>query len=211
MNQDRARLLIIDNYDSFTFNLVQASRLLGATVAVARSDTLSVEEALAHDPTHLLISPGPGRPEDGGISMALIEAALGRIPLLGVCLGHQCLAQVLGGRIIPARALMHGKASWIRHDGEGLFKGIPQPMRVGRYHSLAVDPEHLPAKLKITARAPDGEIMGLRHRTLAAVGVQFHPESILTPMGLVLMRSFLDQTSDTQDRCQEANRQDLSC
>jgi anthranilate synthase/aminodeoxychorismate synthase-like glutamine amidotransferase len=185
------RLLVIDNYDSFTFNLVQAFRSLGAAVSVARNDAITVPDALAARPTHLLISPGPGRPEDGGVSMALLSAAIGRIPILGVCLGHQALAAVLGGRIVPAKTLMHGKASRIQHDGAGLFAGLSRPMKVGRYHSLAVEAASLPDVLQITARTDDGEIMAMRHRSLPAIGVQFHPESVLTPEGLALMRNFL--------------------
>ncbi len=191
MKSDAPRLLVIDNYDSFTFNLVQAYRSLGAAVVVARNDAITVAQALAQQPTHLLISPGPGRPEDGGVSMPLLAAALGRVPILGVCLGHQALAAVLGGRIVPAAALMHGKASRIEHDGAGLFAGISRPMKVGRYHSLAVEEASLPDCLQITARTADGEIMAMRHRSLPAAGVQFHPESVLTPEGLALMRNFI--------------------
>ena len=191
MQPPSPRLLVIDNYDSFTFNIVQAIRSMGATVLVHRNDTLTVTDALRLSPTHLLISPGPGRPEDGGVSMPLLQAALGRIPILGICLGHQALAVILGGRIIAARTLMHGKASLIQHDGAGLFDGISRPMKVGRYHSLAVDRTTLPGSLEITAEADDGEIMGIRHRNLPAAGVQFHPESVLTPQGLDLMRNFI--------------------
>jgi anthranilate synthase/aminodeoxychorismate synthase-like glutamine amidotransferase len=185
------RLLVIDNYDSFTFNLVQAFRSMGVEVVVFRNDAVTVQGALAARPTHLLISPGPGRPQDGGVSLALITAALGRLPILGVCLGHQALAAALGGRIVPARSLMHGKSSWIEHDGTGLFAGLSRPMRVGRYHSLAVEEASLPSDLAITARAGDGEIMALRHRSQPAAGVQFHPESVLTPEGMGLMRNFI--------------------
>jgi anthranilate synthase/aminodeoxychorismate synthase-like glutamine amidotransferase len=191
VKSDVPRLLVIDNYDSFTFNLVQAYRSLGVSVAVARNDTITVAQALARRPTHLLISPVPGRPEEGGVSMALLSAALGRLPILGVCLGHQALAAVLGGRVVPAATLMHGKSSRIEHDGAGLFAGISRPMKVGRYHSLAVEESSLPDCLQITARSEDGEIMAMRHRSLDAVGVQFHPESILTPEGLTLMRNFI--------------------
>ena len=185
------RLLVIDNYDSFTFNIVQAFRSLGAIVQVHRSDTITVLQAMSLEPTHLLISPGPGHPADGGICLSLLEAMLGRVPIFGVCLGHQALAVVLGGRIVAAKSLMHGKTSRIQHDGGGLFTGLSQPMRVGRYHSLAVDRDTLPQTLVVTAQTEDGEIMGFRHRSLPAVGVQFHPESILTPLGLRLMRNFI--------------------
>ena len=191
MTSAPVRLLVIDNYDSFTFNLVQVFAALEAEVVVRRCDTLTVSQALALRPTHLLISPGPGRPEDGGISMALIGAALGRVPLLGVCLGHQALAAQLGGAVVPARTLMHGKSSRIRHCGAGLFAGLPAPMVVGRYHSLAVDRATLPPELEITAQTEDGEIMALRHRHLPAAGVQFHPESVLSPSGPALLRNFL--------------------
>lgn len=183
------RVLLVDNYDSFTFNLVQAIEVLGAEVWVPRNDAVTVDEALRWGPTHVMISPGPGRPEDAGVSRALIEAALGRVPILGVCLGHQALVQVLGGTIGPAKRLMHGKASLIRHDGQGIFAGRSQPMKVGRYHSLAATA--LPDGLVATAWAEDGEIMAVRHRALAAVGVQFHPESVLTPEGDALLAEFL--------------------
>jgi len=191
VKSDTPRLLVIDNYDSFTFNLVQAYRSLGVSVAVARNDTITVAQALEQRPTHLLISPGPGRPEEGGVSMPLLRAALGRLPILGVCLGHQALAAVLGGRVVSAATLMHGKSSRIEHDGAGLFAGVSRPMRVGRYHSLAVEEASLPACLQVTARSEDGEIMAMRHRALPAAGVQFHPESILTPEGITLMRNFI--------------------
>jgi len=191
MTDPRPRLLVVDNYDSFTFNLVQAFAALGAVVSVYRNDEITAAAALAQQPSHILISPGPGRPSGGGVSMPLIEAALGRVPLLGVCLGHQALAEVCGGRVVAARRLMHGKSSRITHDGAGLFAGLPRPMVVGRYHSLAVDAGSVPGDLVVTARAPDGEIMGLRHRAATAVSVQFHPESILCPDGGALMRNFL--------------------
>ncbi|MCB9781260.1 MAG: aminodeoxychorismate/anthranilate synthase component II [Alphaproteobacteria bacterium] len=183
------KILMIDNYDSFTFNLVQYLQVLGADVLVRRNDVLTVDEAVALQPTHLVISPGPGDPDDAGISKALIERVLGRIPILGVCLGHQSLCEVLGGRVVPARALMHGKSSMVDHDGRGIFAGLPQPLQVGRYHSLAV--RDLPDVLEVSARTADGEIMAVRHRQHVAVGVQFHPESILTPQGMDLLRNFL--------------------
>ncbi len=183
-----ASVLIIDNYDSFTWNLVHAFEVLGAQVAVHRNDVIDVSRALALRPSHVVISPGPGRPEDSGISLDLMAAVLGRLPLLGVCLGHQALALLAGGRIGPARALVHGSASDVRHDGRGLFTGLPSPMAAGRYHSLAVAD---PGALSPTAWTDDGEIMGLRWAERRAVGVQFHPESILTPLGDQLLARFL--------------------
>jgi anthranilate synthase/aminodeoxychorismate synthase-like glutamine amidotransferase len=186
------RVLLIDNYDSFTYNLVQALAVLSAEVTVKRNDRLSVADALALEPTHLVVSPGPGRPEDAGVSMAVIEALLGHTPVLGVCLGHQALASVCGARVESARSLMHGKASTVYHDSRTLYEGLPNPMRAGRYHSLAVTEESVPAELAVSAYTSDGEIMGLRHESHPAEGVQFHPESILTPEGDRLLRNFLD-------------------
>ena len=183
------KVLLIDNYDSFTFNLVQALEVAGAAVEVVRNDALTVEQAFECGATHLMISPGPGRPEDAGITLPLLTAALGRLPVLGVCLGHQALVCALGGTVGAAKRLMHGKASRITHGATGLFEGLPQPMTVGRYHSLAA--HALPDALEATAWAEDGEIMALRHRTARAWGVQFHPESILTPDGDALLGRFL--------------------
>jgi len=185
-------VLLIDNYDSFSFNLVQALRILGAAVTVRRNDEVSLAEARALAPTHLVVSPGPGRPEEAGLSMALIEDALGRVPVLGVCLGHQALAAVLGGTVGPARMLCHGKASPVYHDARTLYQGLPSPFPAGRYHSLAVAEEGLPGELAISAYTSDGEIMGVRHRGCAAEGVQFHPESVLTPHGAQLLANFLE-------------------
>ena len=185
-------LLLIDNYDSFTYNLVQAFLVLGADVQVYRNDAITVPEALALNPTHLCISPGPGTPRDAGISMDMIRAFAGRVPVFGVCLGHQAIVEVFGGKVVRAGRLMHGKTSPVEHDGRGLFVGLPQPCEVGRYHSLIAQPESLPAVLQVTARTPEGEIMGVRHRDLAVEGVQFHPESVLTPDGPQLMRNFLE-------------------
>jgi anthranilate synthase/aminodeoxychorismate synthase-like glutamine amidotransferase len=185
-------LLLIDNYDSFTYNLVQAFLVLGADVRVYRNDAITVPEALALDPTHLCISPGPGTPRDAGISMDMIRAFAGRVPVFGVCLGHQAIVEVFGGKVVRAGRLMHGKTSPVEHDGRGLFVGLPQPCEVGRYHSLIAQPESLPTVLRVTARTPEGEIMGVRHRDLAVEGVQFHPESVLTPEGPQLMRNFLE-------------------
>ncbi len=191
----RPRLLLIDNYDSFTYNLVQAFLVLGADVLVHRNDALGVPEALALAPTHLCISPGPGTPHDAGTSMAMIEAFAGRIPVFGVCLGHQSVVEVFGGKVVRNTRLMHGKTSLVSHDGQGLNAGMPQPFAAGRYHSLVANRESLPASLEITSWTPEGEIMGVRHRQLAVEGVQFHPESILTPEGPVLMGNFLKMTS----------------
>ncbi len=185
-------VLLIDNYDSFTYNLVQALAVLSARVTVKRNDQVSLAEALAFEPTHLVVSPGPGRPEDAGVSMAVIEAMIGRCPVLGVCLGHQALAAVCGADVASARSLMHGKASTVYHDSRTLYEGLPNPMRAGRYHSLAVTEDSVPPELSVSAYTSDGEIMGLRHRDHRAEGVQFHPESILTPEGDRLLRNFLD-------------------
>ncbi len=185
------RMLLIDNYDSFTYNLVQAFAAHGADVRVHRNDTISVAQGDTLQPTHLVISPGPGRPEGAGISMAMIDAFSGRIPVLGVCLGHQCIVQNLGGEIVRAERLMHGKTSKIDHDGKTIFEGISTPFEVGRYHSLCAETETLPDALQVTAQTERGVIMGVRHTTLAVEGVQFHPESILTPEGETLMTNFM--------------------
>ena len=189
--QSKLSVLLIDNYDSFTYNLVQSFLVLGAEVAVHRNDQITVAEALRLDPTHLVISPGPGRPEDAGVSLEMIAAFVGLKPVLGVCLGHQSLVQHFGGRIISAARLMHGKTSMIEHDGKVLFAGLPQPCEVGRYHSLAAQRDNIPACLEVTARTEGGEIMGVRHLELPVEGVQFHPESVLTPEGDQLLDNFL--------------------
>ncbi len=185
-------VLLIDNYDSFTYNLVQALAILGAKITVKRHDKITVEEANALQPSHLMVSPGPGRPEDAGISVAVVSDMMSRVPVLGVCLGHQAIAHALGGRIEQAQTLMHGKASPVYHDGRTLFEGLPNPFNAGRYHSLAVTEQELPEDLVVSAYTSDGEIMGVRHRTLPTEGVQFHPESVLTPEGDRLLRNFLD-------------------
>jgi anthranilate synthase/aminodeoxychorismate synthase-like glutamine amidotransferase len=190
------RLLLIDNYDSFTYNLVQAFLVLGAEVLVYRNDAITVAEATALAPSHLCISPGPGTPYDAGISMEMIRAFAGRVPVLGVCLGHQSIVEVFGGKVVRAGRLMHGKTSLVQHDGLGLFADMPQPCEVGRYHSLIAEPAALPAELAVTARTAEGEIMGVRHRDLAVEGVQFHPESILTPQGPHLLGNFLRNGAD---------------
>lgn len=186
-----ARMLLIDNYDSFTYNLVQAFAALGVEVLVYRNDAISVADALLLEPTHLVISPGPGRPENAGRSMAMIDAFAGKVPLLGVCLGHQCLVQSLGGEIVRAERLMHGKTSLVSHDGGKIFAGMPQPFEAGRYHSLCADKAKLPDELVVSAQTDRGEIMGVRHKELALEGVQFHPESVLTPQGDTLMENFV--------------------
>jgi anthranilate synthase/aminodeoxychorismate synthase-like glutamine amidotransferase len=190
------RLLLIDNYDSFTYNLVQAFLVLDADVLVYRNDAITVAEAEALAPSRLVISPGPGRPDDAGVSLAMIEAFAGRIPVLGVCLGHQCIVQHYGGKIVSAAALMHGKTSRVRHSGEAIFAGLPNPFEAGRYHSLAAERSDVPAALEVTATTDDGEIMGVRHRSLDVEGVQFHPESVLTPDGPRLLANFLRGRDD---------------
>ncbi len=185
-------ILIIDNYDSFTYNLVHYLSELGAETVVRRNDALGVGEALALRPEAVLLSPGPRGPDDAGICLALIAAAPDDLPILGVCLGHQAIGQAFGGVIAPARTLMHGKTSAIRHGGAGVFQGLPDPFTATRYHSLAVARETLPEALEITAWTDDGEIMGLAHRARPLHGVQFHPESIATEHGHALLANFLD-------------------
>jgi para-aminobenzoate synthetase component 2 len=186
-----ASVLLIDNYDSFTYNLVQAFLILGAEVDVHRNDAISAEQALSQDYTHLVISPGPGSPRDAGVSMQMIAAFAGRIPIFGVCLGHQSLVEVFGGRVVRAARLMHGKVSPVLHDGKGLYAGMRQNFEAGRYHSLIADASSIPAELVVSARTVEGEIMGVRHRSFPVEGVQFHPESVLTPDGAKLMENFL--------------------
>ena len=187
----RPKILLIDNYDSFTYNLVQAFLVLGAEVDVHRNDAIAVEDALKLDHTHLVISPGPGTPRDAGVSMPMIQAFAGRIPILGVCLGHQSLVEVFGGKVVRAARLMHGKVSPVVHDGKGVYAGLPARFDAGRYHSLIAAPDSIPAVLEVTSRTAEGEIMGVRHTTLPIEGVQFHPESVLTPDGPALMGNFL--------------------
>jgi anthranilate synthase component II len=192
-------VLVVDNYDSFVYNLVQYLGELGADPLVYRHDALTLEQILDLDPDGVLISPGPGRPEDAGLSNAVIERFAGHRPVLGVCLGHQCIGQVFGGRVVRAPEVMHGKTSLIRHDGTGVFAGLPDPLEATRYHSLVVDPDSVPDVLEVTARTDDGVVMGLRHRELQVEGVQFHPESILTTAGHDLLRNFLAQTAVTAE------------
>ncbi len=186
------RILMIDNYDSFTYNLVQYLSELGADVGVVRNDDEPIEALVERRPEGVVISPGPGRPEGSGVSLAAV-AAFGEagIPLLGVCLGHQSIGQAFGAKIVRAGRLMHGKTSPIRHDGSGVFRGLPKPFTATRYHSLVVARDSVPAELEITAESDDGEIMGLRHRSLPLEGVQFHPESVLTQVGKDLLGNFL--------------------
>jgi anthranilate synthase/aminodeoxychorismate synthase-like glutamine amidotransferase len=191
------QIFVIDNYDSFTYNLVQELGELGAVVEVARNDAFAVGDVARAAPDGIVISPGPGTPEDAGLSNAVVARLAGRIPLLGVCLGHQCIAEVFGGRIVRAPELLHGKTSEIHHTGGGLFAGLPSPFPATRYHSLVVDEDTLPAELEVTARTGGGLIMGLRHRTAAIEGVQFHPESILTTVGMDLLRNFLRHLAPT--------------
>ena len=187
----RPNILLIDNYDSFTYNLVQAFLVLGALVDVHRNDAISIEQALELKPSHLVISPGPGTPRDAGVSMRMIEAFAGRVPIFGVCLGHQSLVEVFGGKVVRAGRLMHGKVSPVIHDGKGLYAGMPLEFEAGRYHSLIAAADSMPPVLEITARTAEGEIMGVRHKSLPIEGVQFHPESVLTPDGPILMANFL--------------------
>ena len=193
------RLLLIDNYDSFTYNLVQAFLVLGAEVDVRRNDAVTIEEALASAPSHVCISPGPGTPYDAGVSMEMIRAFAGKVPIFGVCLGHQSIVEVFGGKVVRAGRLMHGKTSKITHDSLGLFDGLPNPCEIGRYHSLIAQPESLPPHLQVTAQTAEGEIMGVRHRELMVEGVQFHPESVLTPDGPRLMQNFRLQSGGQRD------------
>lgn len=185
-------ILVIDNYDSFTYNLVQYLGELGEDVVVRRNDEVSMTDIERNLPSRILISPGPGRPDDAGISLALIGHFGGRIPILGVCLGHQAIGQVFGGHVIRASTVVHGKSSEIFHDGKSIFQGLYSPLKAGRYHSLVVERESLPPCLEVSAETSDGVIMGLRHREKQIEGVQFHPESILTPEGEKLLANFLN-------------------
>lgn len=186
-------MMVIDNYDSFTYNLVQALGVLGARVDVFRNDAITASEVLAAAPDRIVVSPGPCTPAEAGESVNIIKAAAGRIPVLGVCLGHQAIAGAFGGRIIRGPAPVHGKASQVDHDGRGLFRGLPSPLTVGRYHSLIVDPDSLPPELRVTARTGDGIIMAVKHVQWPLWGVQFHPESVLTPHGNTLLSNFLEE------------------
>ncbi|MHB8171334.1 MAG: aminodeoxychorismate/anthranilate synthase component II [Thermincolia bacterium] len=184
-------ILMIDNYDSFTYNLVQYLGELGEEIKVARNDKITVDEIVQLKPKHIVISPGPCTPNEAGISMEIIEKLAGKIPILGVCLGHQSIGQVFGGKVLRAERLMHGKTSEVYHDGKTVFQGLPSPFTATRYHSLIVERESLPDCLEITAETKDGEIMGLRHKEYLVEGLQFHPESILTEHGKDMLRNFL--------------------
>ena len=184
-------LLVIDNYDSFTYNLVQYLGELGERIEVRRNDEVTVEQIEGMKPDRVLISPGPGRPTDAGITLDVIEKLAGKLPILGVCLGHQAIGQVYGGRVVRAPRLFHGKSSQVQHDGKTIFDGLENPFPAGRYHSLIVERESLPDELEISATTPNGTIMGLRHRRLKIEGVQFHPESIMTTEGKKLLANFL--------------------
>ena len=185
------QVLVIDNYDSFVYNLVQYLGELGAEPIVKRNDAITIEEVKILDPDALLISPGPGNPKQAGLSIELIQWAAGKIPILGICLGHQCIGEAWGGEIVRAPLVMHGKTSFISHDGKGVFKGLESPLKATRYHSLIVDSVSLPNDLEITATSEDGLIMGLRHKVLNVEGLQFHPESILTDSGHEIIKNFL--------------------
>lgn len=191
-------LLVIDNYDSFTFNLVQAFETLGKEVAVFRNDRIDVRRAEELAPDGIVISPGPCTPEKAGISVELVRRMSGRVPILGVCLGHQAVAAAFGARVVRAGRVMHGKTSRILHDGRGIFRGLPCPFVAGRYHSLIVDEADLPACLEVSARSEEGEIMAIRHKSFATEGVQFHPESVLTPEGMVMLKNFLEYCSGSK-------------
>ena len=184
-------LLLIDNYDSFTYNLVQYLGELGADVHVHRNDVLTLEQIAAWEPEQIVISPGPCTPSEAGISVPLIQRFAGKIPILGVCLGHQAIGQAFGGHIVRATHVMHGKVSPVAHDGHGVFAGLPSPLTATRYHSLAIERATMPACLEVTATSGDGEVMGVRHREWPVEGVQFHPEAILTEHGHALLRNFL--------------------
>jgi anthranilate synthase/aminodeoxychorismate synthase-like glutamine amidotransferase len=184
-------ILLVDNYDSFTYNLAHLFAELGAEVEVRRNDVIDADEAEELGPSHLVISPGPGRPAESGATLEIVTRLAGRVPMLGVCLGHQAIVEAFGGEIGQARELVHGKSSTIRHDGRGVYRGLPQDFEAGRYHSLAA--LRVPDGLEVSATGPDGEVMGVRHRELPVEGVQFHPESVLTPLGAQIARNFLEQ------------------
>jgi anthranilate synthase component 2 len=185
-------LIMIDNYDSFTYNLVQYLGELGEEVRTFRNDEISVDEIAKLSPDRIMVSPGPGKPDAAGVSLQVITHFAGKVPLMGVCLGHQSIGQAFGGKVVHAKEVMHGKTSMVEHDGSKLFADIPSPYRVTRYHSLVVERKSLPAELEVTAWTNDGEIMGLRHRDMLLVGVQYHPESILTEHGHRLLQNFLE-------------------
>jgi anthranilate synthase/aminodeoxychorismate synthase-like glutamine amidotransferase len=193
-------ILVIDNYDSFVYNIARYLEELGAETQVVRNDAVEVDHLLALAPRGIVLSPGPGRPEKAGVSLELVRAAAGRVPLLGICLGHQVVAQAFGGRTVEGVEPLHGRATWVTHDGTGLLQGLPSPLEAGRYHSLVVEEASLPPVLRIQARSPVGEIMALRHRKLPIHGVQFHPESVLTSHGHALLLRFLAETEVPVER-----------
>ena len=199
-------ILMLDNYDSFTWNLVQYLGELGAAVKVVRNDDVTVDAVAALAPERIVISPGPGTPNEAGITLSLIRRLAGRIPILGVCLGHQAIGQAFGGQVVRARHVMHGKVSRVHHDGKGVFAGIANDFVATRYHSLVIARDTLPDCLAISAESDDGEIMGVRHRTLAVEGVQFHPEALLTEHGHALLRNFLDPAGAPLPASQEEKR-----
>lgn len=184
-------ILLIDNFDSFVFNLARYVGELGYEREVVRSDQVGLDGIAARSPSHVILSPGPGRPVDAALSCAVVERFAGRVPILGVCLGHLCIGEVLGGRVTRAKRPLHGRTSPVAHDGNGVFEGLPNPLRAGRYHSLVLDPERIPAVLEVSATSEEGEVMAVRHRTLSVIGVQFHPEAVLTESGHDLLANFL--------------------
>jgi anthranilate synthase component 2 len=184
-------IIMIDNYDSFTYNLFQYMEMLGTSVTVFRNDQFAIEDIVTLDPKGIVLSPGPGRPEDAGLTLEVIGRFSGKKPILGVCLGHQAIASFFGGKVVPAKKLMHGKTSMVQSNGKNLFNGITKPFQAMRYHSLAVSRDGFPDALEITAETEDGEIMGIRHKRFEVEGIQFHPESIMTPVGKRLLRNFL--------------------
>ena len=189
-------IVMIDNYDSFTYNLVQYLRILGAEVLVFRNDKFKIDDIASIDPAGIVISPGPGRPKNAGLTISVIENFSGKKPVLGICLGHQSIALAFGGKIIPAKKIMHGKTSMVNTDGKHIYTGIKKPFQAMRYHSLAVCRDTLPDCFEITSQTDDGEIMGIRHKSHSTQGMQFHPESIMTPVGKRLLRNFLKDTAD---------------
>jgi len=193
-------IFILDNYDSFTYNLVQALGELGAQIQVRRNDQVTVEQIESLAPEAIVLSPGPGRPRDAGILMETIRHFAGKVPILGVCLGHQAIGEVFGGKVVFAPSLVHGKTAEVLHDGKTLFRGLPRPFAAARYHSLVVDPRSIPPSLEVSATTPDGVVMGLRHKKLPVEGVQFHPESILTAAGPKLLQNFLDLVATAKSR-----------